>query len=288
MSTAINILQGRFGRVALLDMDRPLIEHAHHHCHVLIKASGADTWFSVRNRRQPLTDTTAVLVNAWEPHAYTHHDPLAPRTTILALYIEPAWLADIQRQLSVASHPRFFPSACVEISARIRKLADDLALEMLHAREIPAQRLEAVLFDLMIAVIDPFSAWRNSDLLRTRAFVVDARIRRAISHMKEHIGDVEIDMDRLAAECNLSRAHFFALFRRCTDLTPRMYANVLRMEAAIDRLSHTQASLAEISLDLGFSAPSHFTRFFQQHLGVAPSEYRRVVELYDQSARAAA
>ncbi len=93
MSTAVNILQGRFGRVALLDMDKPLVTHAHHHCHVLIKASGADTYFTVRDRLQPLTDASAVLVNAWEPHAYSHHREGGPRTVILALYIECAWLA---------------------------------------------------------------------------------------------------------------------------------------------------------------------------------------------------
>jgi hypothetical protein len=35
MSTALRIAHGAFGRVALLDMDRSLVRHAHHHCHVL-------------------------------------------------------------------------------------------------------------------------------------------------------------------------------------------------------------------------------------------------------------
>src|SRR5260370_27120152 len=37
-STALRIAHGAFGRVALLDMDRSLVRHAHPHCHVLIKA----------------------------------------------------------------------------------------------------------------------------------------------------------------------------------------------------------------------------------------------------------
>jgi AraC family transcriptional regulator len=56
---------------------------------------------------------------------------------------------------------------------------------------------------------------------------------------------------------------------------------VLRMESAIRDLASGKASLTDISYDLGFSAPGHFTRFFRQHLGITPSEYRRVVELYD-------
>ena len=88
-------------------------------------------------------------------------------------------------------------------------------------------------------------------------------------------------MNRLAEHCGLSRAHFFALFHRCTGVTPNVYLNVLRMERAIGDLSSRKSSLTDISYDLGFSAPAHFTRFFRQHLGITPSEYRRVVELYD-------
>lgn len=279
MSTAIKIYQGRFGRVALLDMDAPLVRHAHHHCHVLIKASGADTFFSVRDELQPLTADTAVLVNAWEPHAYEHHNPDAPRTVILALYIEPPWLAELEHPLSLSLHPRFFPRSCVEISRRARQIADELAMEMWWSDEISAARLEGLLFDLMISVIDPFTeCWHSS--VRCGRPPADPRIRRAIAHMRNHIGS-EPDMDQLASQCGLSRAHFFALFRRCTNVTPQVYYNVLRMEAAISDLTRSDTLLSDISYDLGFSAPGHFTRFFRQHLGITPSEYRRVVDIYD-------
>jgi AraC-like DNA-binding protein len=263
-------------------MDKPLVTHAHHHCHVLIKASGADTCFNVRGKLAPLTDNSAVLVNAWEAHSYEHQGPLAPRTVILALYIEPEWLGEIQRHLSVAAHPQFFTKPCVEISARIRKLADDLAMEMLCADDIPAARLETVLFDLMIAVIDPFSEWRNMyNLAGTRNLATsDPRIRKAMHYMRQNVG-AELDMDRIATHSGLSRAHFFTLFRRCTNLTPNVYSNVLRMEAAIVGLTESRDSLTDISLRLGFSASSHFTRFFRQHIGSAPLEFRKVVQRYE-------
>ena len=280
MSRAIKIFQGRFGRVALLDMDKPLVPHAHHHCHALIKVSGPDTYFTVRGELQPLTEETVVLVNAWEPHAYSCHRPEIGNTILLALYIEPSWLAEIQRQLSVSAHPHFFPRPCVAISPAARKATDELAGEMLVADSIPAARLESQLFDLMISVIDRNSEWRNfGELLRaSRRQGTDPRIRRAMALMRENVGGA-LDMDQLAAECGLSRAHFFALFRRCTNLTPSVYANVLRMEAAIRNLTGSQESLAAISLDIGFSAQPHFTRFFREHLGITPSEYRKVVDL---------
>ena len=280
MSTAIKILKGRFGRIALLNMDGPLVMHAHPHCHVLLKASGEDTCFQVRDRAHPLRADSAVLVNAWEPHAYAHRSSEAPPTVILALYIEPEWLTDIQQNLYVSSHPGFFPKPCVPINSAIRRLADNLAMEMLCSDEIPPMRLEALLFDLMIAVIDPFSEWRNMGaLVRARLRQSqDFRIRRAIEQMRHNLG--QINLDELAGQSSLSRSHFFALFRRCTGLTPNVYSNVLRMETAIRRLND-RVSLAELSLDLGFSAQSHFTRFFRQHLGITPSDYRQKVALME-------
>lgn len=275
MSTAIRILQGSFGRVALLDMDKPLVTHAHHHCHILIKASGADTYFTVRDAMQPLTDRSAVLVNAWEPHAYAHHREGGPRTVILALYIDCAWLANIHKPLAVASHPHFFLRPCVALSPTIRERADELAAEMLCRPQIPQDHIEQQLYELVISVLDPFSEWRNAAGLFRAGLPhpQDRRIKRAIRFMREHLGE-ELDMGELARQSALSRAHFFALFRRCTKLTPQVYLNALRMEAAIDGLTSSEAPVAGLACRLGFSAQSHFSRFFRQHQGITPTDYR--------------
>lgn len=282
VSSAIKIFQGRFGRVALLDMDAPLVGHAHHHCHILLKAGGADSAFAVRGERAPLADDTAVLVNAWEHHAYVHDAPPGERTLILALYIEPTWLAEIQRSLAMSGHPRFFPQSCVRIDARTRKIVEEFVLELWWADEVSPRRLEQLLFDLIIAVIESYSGWRDLvSLLRAKPPVsMDPRIRHAISLMKRDL-QRDLDMDDLAAQTGLSRAHFFTLFQRDTQVTPLVYANVLRFEAAVARLTTSREPVSEVAFQLGFSAPGHFSRFFRQHLGITPSDYRRVVNLFD-------
>lgn len=282
MSAAIRILQGAFGRVALLDMSMLLVSHAHHHCHVLIKACGADAFFCVRGQRQPLTDDSAVLINAWEPHSYSHNGAQETRTVILALYVEPGWLAGIQQALTASAHPHFFQQPCVRLSVPARQLADALARDMLLMAPLRPDDLEERLFRLMIAAIEHHSEWRRYQSLMgsLRHYHGDARIRKAIRHMREHLGQ-PFDGDRLAAACGLSRAHFFELFRQSTHLTPRVYANALRMEAAIAALTAGDTPVADLAYDMGFSAPGHFTRFFREHLGTTPSEYRRVVDLLE-------
>ncbi len=83
----------------------------------------------------------------------------------------------------------------------------------------------------------------------------------------------------LAKEAGLSRAHFYRLFERSTRMTPHLYVNLLRMELAVKTVVHSDDSLAVVSDTLGFAAPSHFTRFFRDHSGVNPSEFRQVARM---------
>lgn len=282
MSSAVKILQGRFGRVALLDMDAPLVAHAHRHCHILLKAGGADSAFRVRGERAPLTDDSAVLVNAWEPHAYEHPVATGERTLIVALYIEPGWLAELQRSLSLSGHPRFFRQPCIRVTSNTQRMIEEFILELWWADEISSFRLEDLLFNLIISVVESYTGWRDlvSHLRSRPPVAIDPRIRQVIALMKEDIAH-HLDMDMLAARAGLSRAHFFALFQRDTQVTPLVYANVLRFEAAVQRLTQGNQPVGELAHDLGFSAPGHFSRFFRQHLGITPTDYRRVVRLFD-------
>jgi len=280
MSKAIKIFQGAFGRVSLLDMSKPLVTHAHHHCHALIKVSGVDSFFSVKGRRQPLTDDSVVLVNAWEPHAYDHTPSGEGRCILLALYLETAWLGQVLRSLTVSRHPRFFPQPCATLPPGARRLTNALASEMLVSQEIPADILEGKIFDLFMATAEHNSSLRDYSTLFSslQANTMDPRIRRAVFRMRQNLHHGE-NLAQLAAESGLSRAHFFELFRRSTNLTPAVYANALRVETAIGALCNPDTRICDISYDIGFSAPGHFTRFFRQHLGITPGDYRRVVDL---------
>jgi AraC family transcriptional regulator len=276
MSNALRVAHGVFGRVALLDMDRQLVRHAHPHCHVLLKVEGADTQFAVRDALAPLTDRNAVLINAWEPHAYAH-DPRRPRTIILALYIEPSWLKRFRPNWVASGAPGFFDRATGELSPRISKLRDDLVAVMVNAPEAAAEH-EALLADLMISVIERFTPWQTistSPRALAQHGVVDPRIRRSIELMRSTPGEIR-DMDALARESGLSRAQFFRRFQSSIRVPPRVFLNMLRMELAVAAVMGGRESFGVISDRLGFSAPAHFTRFFSDHAGSCPSEFRSV------------
>lgn len=276
MSIGKGAIQGDFGRAALLAISAPVLTHAHPHCHVLIKVSGADSVFRVQDRDCPLDDDSLVVVNAWQPHAYPHARS-APKSTILALYVEPAWLKAIDRSFAVSTDPAFFARPCFPVTPPVRKIAQDMAEAMSTGRESERGTAD-LLLALMIAVIESYSDWRalRGDKTAGHWTVPDFRVRRAIGFMRETIGH-GFTADDVARAAGLSRAHLFERFKRNTGLTPNLYFNALRMEAAYEDLSIEATSMATISTNLGFSAQSHFSRFFRNNLGIAPRDYRHLV-----------
>jgi AraC-like DNA-binding protein len=278
MSAALRIAHGTFGRVALLDMDGSLVRHAHPHCHVLLKVEGADTQFIVGDKVYPLTNDTAVLVNGWQPHSYVH-DPDRPRTVILALYIEPEWLMAFRPGWVASGAPGFFGHPSGDVSPRIRHLAMDLAADMMARPEARGAH-EAALSDLMIAVIERFTAWRSfpASIRETNARFGDWRIRRIAASMRAETRR-GTGLDAFAREAGLSRAHFFRLFESTIGVPPKVYLNVVRMERAVDAVLNQSKSVCDISQQLGFAEPAHFTRFFRNHSGVSPREFRNVSRL---------
>lgn len=268
MSNAIRIAHGAFGRVALLDMDRGLVRHTHPHCHVLLKVSGADTAFAVGDGTASLTDEQAVLVNAWTPHAYVHR-PQAERTMILALYIEPEWLSLFRGNWAASAGPGFFRAEAGAINPTITAVTNELAQAMLAE---PGAAHADLLGRLMVALIERFTDWRTVSPAQRDA---DWRVRRAIDRLRENHG-VAGAMDRLARDCGLSRANFFRLFADGTGMAPCMFANMLRLEHAVCEIVSGERTLGDVSDELGFSVPAHFTRFFCTHTGATPSQFRHV------------
>src|SRR3546814_5533296 len=103
---------------------------------------------------------------------------------------------------------------------------------------------------------------------------LDHRLRAAITYMREHVAE-KITIEEIAGRVGLSRAHFFALFREQLNTTPQIFWSAVRVEEAMRRMDIDKEGVTQLALDLGFSAPGNFSRFFKEHTGVSPSIYRR-------------
>lgn len=271
MADALGIAVGAFGRVALLSATEPVQDHAHSQVHALIKISGPDTEYSIDGQNANLTDNQMVLVNPWVVHSNDRPLDVHP-TVLLALYIDTLWFGEQGNQVLIGFHKLPFTQATANISTDLRGKARYLASQMadLHNEE---DHFDLLLRELVFSVLECSKTDAISNLSSQKSFVSDPRIRRAIKSFKQEPSK-KLDLNEVAVNVGLSRSRFYERFRQCTGLSPGTYIDTLCCERAASLLSDPAHTIAEISELLGFSAQSHFTRFFKSKTGVSPNNFR--------------
>ncbi|WP_419908856.1 helix-turn-helix domain-containing protein [Hoeflea sp.] len=274
MSKALGVFVGRFGRVALLSADEPVSEHAHSQLHVLIKIDGADGFYDVGGEVAPITDDQMVTVNPWVPHQNPRVSK-APATVLLALYLEPVWLGMVDKSITLGRTNSLFADTNGRVSDDIRRLAHEIA-DLIRDSIGQEEFLEDLLLSLMREIVNRFCDQSLGYQLPQPKRQIDYRIRKAAKFMRDHANKT-LELDEVASHAGLSRSRFYEQFRSCIGVSPRVYLDALCIEAAMVELSSRDRSLADISETLGFSAQSHFTRFFRSKMGVPPSDVRNVI-----------
>ena len=79
----------------------------------------------------------------------------------------------------------------------------------------------------------------------------------------------------------LAERTFKRRFTSATGLTPIAYVQHLRIEDAKRRLERTDASVEQISWQVGYEDPAFFRRLFRRTTGLAPGAYRRRFRIPD-------
>ncbi|MGE0629749.1 MAG: helix-turn-helix transcriptional regulator [Hyphomicrobiaceae bacterium] len=254
---------GRAGRIALLPLDGPITEHAHPHAHVIFKFDGPDAFFLVNGHVLPLRDDTVVFVDPWVLHAGISIEA-SETTRLLALYIN---VDEVGAGGAIGALPgRVFEHSCQALLPDLRDMAVRIGEGML-ASTLGESDVGAFFSQLK-------ERFCMSAAKKPPHRMLDFRIRRVLLHLHEKPSE-PLDGETCIRLAGLSRSRFFELFRESMGVSPRVYANALRLEKAIEQLVDGTKDIKTLSEDLGFSAPPHLTRFFQRHLGSSPREFRR-------------
>ena len=77
-----------------------------------------------------------------------------------------------------------------------------------------------------------------------------------------------------ANELHLSANYFGDLIRKETGKTAQEFIQLKLIDVAKEKIFNPTKSVREIAYEPGFKYPQQFTRFFKQHVGHTPNEYR--------------
>ncbi len=272
MSTALAVCHGAFGRVTVYQLDKPMRTHAHREGHLTFLLSGPPAIVAISGVPHLVNQTAGVAINPWQPHSFQPCSGAEPAVFLVA-YICDRWL---DRDQEARGSLRFGANG-IRVGTTIRSIAVSLAHTLVtNASYRIVNRYLNQLFDASFN-----KSWASGDrrsLIAQPRAPIDFRVRKSLRLLDDGLGE-GIEFDSVARDAGLSRPHFYKLFRENTGVTPALYANTMRVERALDRLTASQTSITDIGFELGFSSQSHFTHFFAANVGIAPTLYRTIARV---------
>jgi transcriptional regulator GlxA family with amidase domain len=100
------------------------------------------------------------------------------------------------------------------------------------------------------------------------------RIRELLGWIAQH-PDADLSVPALAGRAHMSERHLARVFLRETGVTPAVFVERSRIEAARIWLEHRDDPVEVVAARCGFGSVETLYRTFRRRLGATPSDYRR-------------
>ncbi|WP_448217168.1 GlxA family transcriptional regulator [Endozoicomonas sp. 2B-B] len=104
----------------------------------------------------------------------------------------------------------------------------------------------------------------------------DEIIVRLQEWIRQHYCEA-IEMENLVAASGLTRRTLHRRFKEATGFSPTAYIQRMRLTLASDLLKSTDLSIREAAYQAGYTDPDYFSRLFQKHFQLTPSDFKRSV-----------
>ncbi|MGO1069421.1 helix-turn-helix domain-containing protein [Lysobacter sp. CA199] len=213
-------------------------------------------------RRWTVQRGTVVAMNPGEVHAC---NPLADEPwSYRMLYVDAAWLADLQRPHGRDRGLQPLPMAISDdpaLYAGLNRLYDGLVDPR---ADLLAKQIGAIEFfaDLL----------RRMPAARDTSDDEDPRLQRVVEYIDAHYRQA-VRIEELCAASGLSPSYLIRAFRSRYGMTPHRYLVDRRVRAGRELLRHRE-SIAAVAVATGFADQAHFQREFKRRVAATPGQYR--------------
>ena len=91
--------------------------------------------------------------------------------------------------------------------------------------------------------------------------------------IETHLGDSDLRVDDLGEKLGLSRVQLYRKAKALTGYSPNELLRIARLKRAASLLASTDKTIAEITYEVGFSAPSYFAKCYKDYFGESPTDF---------------
>ncbi|MDB5874788.1 MAG: transcriptional regulator [Ramlibacter sp.] len=263
------LLIGRFGRATVNRVDTTIAPHCHGEINLVFNLGDTTASFTVWNRHAAVIAGAGILVGPWVLHA--KNPSLEASSDLLSLVLDSRWIEDNRRGTFELArwHNRI---GIVPVTGGLSESLRALHEMIVSPNASPTHLACDLVLKIAATAIEDIAQSHGNGEMHGNA--LDNRLAKALEAFNA-TAPADINIEKMASEVGLSRSRFYQLFKNGVGVSPLVYIDWLRLRQATDVLTYTTTPIARISDQLGFSASSHFSRFFSQHLGISPASFRK-------------
>lgn len=104
-------------------------------------------------------------------------------------------------------------------------------------------------------------------VLKEDAFLVKFR-----DFIEQNLSDSDLSVETVGAELGLSRVQLYRKVKALTGQSPVELLRTARLQKGRELLQTTDKNVSEVAYEVGFTAPSYFTKCFKDEFGISPSD----------------
>lgn len=101
----------------------------------------------------------------------------------------------------------------------------------------------------------------------------DGYISKAIDYINNSLAE-DVTLEMVAEQVKLSKCYLCTLFKKQMGMSFSHYLNKVRLERSKFYLLHSEKSIVEIAMLLGFNSQSYYSTQFRKLTGMTPMQFR--------------
>lgn len=122
-----------------------------------------------------------------------------------------------------------------------------------------------------------FSVGTNSDNEKTNEtpqiiLKEDTFLLKFRDFVEKNMADSDLSVETIGAELGLSRVQLYRKIKVLTGQSPVELLRTARLQKGRELLQTTDKTVSEVAYEVGFTAPSYFTKCFKDEFGISPSD----------------